>query len=83
MEDKKELPKVIKMRERMLAIQVCASIPPDRAEKELEDAVAEAGYYPGTINNRWCYDPERDKELNQEAVPCAEHEGRWHYVLYC
>lgn len=81
--EQKKLPKVIKMRETMLAIQVCVAIPPDRAGEELEDAVAEAGYYPGTTHNRWEYDPDLDKKYNQEVVPCADYEGRWHYILYC
>lgn len=74
---------VILLKEGLLAIQVCTNIPPERAATDLEEAVNQAILGPGTRSNRWMYDPELDKELHQEVAPCAEHEGRWHYILYC
>lgn len=74
---------VILLKEGLMAIQVCTNIPPERAEADLEEAVNQAILGPGTKENRWIYDPELDKKLSQEVVPCADYEGRWHYILYC
>lgn len=76
---REKLPLVIKTKESILAIQVCAAIPPERAVDELEDAVAYAIMPPGTMNNRWVLsdDPEHI------PVECAVYEGRWHYILVC
>ena len=72
-----EMEKVIVMRETLLMIQVCSSIPPDQPEL-LEREVNYATGGPGTLNNRWVL-----SDMTDPPCRCGEYENRWHYLLVC
>ena len=75
MKKKDDLPVVVVMREGLLQLSVCSSIPPDRAKAELTDAV-QAKHTAGTSNG-WIYDD------SMEPCECESYEGRWHYTMLC
>ena len=71
-----DLSAVVAIRESLLSLQVCSSIPPERAHEELTDAVREHVGPSGTSSG-WVY------EESIDSVECADYEGRWHYICLC
>lgn len=71
-----ELPEIIVMRETLLCLLVCSSIPPERM-RELPQKVRPAG-----TTNGWQI-PDFEEHPEMKPLKCADYEGRWHYVLVC
>jgi hypothetical protein len=76
MKKQDDLPQVVVIREGMLQLAVCSSIPPEKASAELTDAVHRL-LPPAGTSNGWIYDD------SMKPVECESYEGRWHYTMLC
>jgi len=69
-------PEIIIIRENLVSIQVCTSIPPSKMDTIPEKLITCHGET-GTICGKWVLDPK------QPPIKCDKYFKRWHYVLYC
>ncbi len=72
---------ILIMRETLMALIICASIPPERIQ-ELPDKVYSMVGSPGTTHGRWEL-PNFEERPLLKPVKCPDYEGRWHYILFC
>lgn len=71
-----DMPKIIKMRESLLSMQICTTIPPE--EKHLiNDELKKCGLSISGTSRGWML------EESIEPVKCADYEDRWHYICTC
>lgn len=73
----KDLPEILVIREGLLSIQICTTIPP-----EIMSEIPSKLSNPGTSHERWEF-PNFEEHPESKPIKCAENEGRWHYVLFC
>jgi len=76
-----DLPKIVVVKETVLSLIVCASIPPENIN-EIPDMVFELLRSPGTNHGRWEL-PDFQKNPETQPLECNDYEGRWHYFLIC
>lgn len=68
--------KIIKIRESMFNMQICAAIPPEEKDT-IDDELKKCGLSVSGTSNGWCLD------YNVEPVKCEDYDGRWHYICVC
>jgi hypothetical protein len=76
MKKKDDLPKIVKTKEGLLAMQICTSIPPEEKDT-INDELRECGLSVSGTTAGWVLDE------TVEPVECADYEGRWHYICVC
>lgn len=67
---------IVKLRENLVSMQICAAIPPE-CKSEINKKLVAAGLAVSGTTNGW----ELDETV--EPVKCSDHDGRWHYICVC
>lgn len=68
--------KIVKIRESLLSMQICATIPPEEKETINEELI-KCGLSVSGTSGGWVLD------YDVEPVKCEDYEGRWHYIYIC
>lgn len=67
---------LVKIRENFVSMQICTTIPPER-KGEINEKMRECGLAVSGTTSGWMLKEDVD------PVPCADYEGRWHYICEC
>lgn len=76
MKSSEGMPKIVKIRESLLSMQICASIPPEEKEM-INEELKNCGLSISGTTYGWKLDE------SEEPVKCNDYEGRWHYICTC
>lgn len=68
--------KIVKVRENLISMQICTTIPPNE-KHTINEELRKSGLAESGTTRGW--------ELAEEVEPCecAEIKGRWHYICKC
>ena len=76
MKDISELEKIVVIRQHILEMWICTSIPPEEKESINAELIT-AGLNVSGTKAGWVLDE------NEQPVKCNDYEGRWHYRCLC